>query len=195
MAIDASYRALPYDPLIKRAMNDRETAEALGFFRTMATDDITKGPYHDDPLWLELVPIARDLVNTHPALLNRALSTRAWDAAYWMLAPNRRAQTDRNPHGLAEICVFGAEEFPCKAVSSVGIPLRLVRPNTAAAVAEYVENILDDAPALFDIEAMQAAHVYKPPRDRALFLSLLNDYARLYRQAAEANEWILVTHD
>ncbi|WP_255458695.1 hypothetical protein [Nocardia sp. SYP-A9097] len=42
---------------------------------------------------------------------------------------------------------------------------------------------------------MQAAHVYKVPHDRDHVLNLLNDYVRLYRQAAEKDEWVLVTRD
>ncbi|MEV6769206.1 hypothetical protein AB0N05_11325 [Nocardia sp. NPDC051030] len=195
MAIDASYQALPYGPLIERAMHDQNTAEALQFFDTLATVDIALTPYRDDPLWLELAPIARQLASERPGLLERALVTRSWDAAYWMLAPNRRAQADRNPDGLAEIAVFGAEQYPCKAVATQGIPYRLVRPDTAAAVAHYIENMLAGAPALFDVQAMEAAQVYKLPHDRDDVLNLLDDYARLYRQAAEMDEWVLVTRD
>ncbi|MFJ4654583.1 hypothetical protein ACIP5Y_25205 [Nocardia sp. NPDC088792] len=195
MAIDASYQALPYEPLIERAMHDPGTAEALQFFDTIATADLALTPYHDDPLWLELAPIARRLADERPGLLERALVTRSWDAVYWMLAPNRRARADRNPQGLAEIAVFGAEPYPCKAVATQGVLYRLVRPDTAAAVADYIEVMLADAPALFDVQAMEAAQVYKLPHNRDHVVNLLNDYARLYRQAAEMDEWVLVTRD
>lgn len=195
MAIDASYQALPYEPLIERAMRDPSTAEALQFFDTMATADIALTRYRDDPLWLELAPIARQLASERPGLLERAFVTRSWDAVYWMLAPNRRARADRNPDGLAEIAVFGAEQYPCKAVATQGVPYRLVRPDTAAVVADYIEGVCADAPALFDVLAMEAAQVYKLPRDRDYVVNLLDDYARLYRQAAEMDEWVLVTRD
>ncbi|MEU1994019.1 hypothetical protein ABZ511_06160 [Nocardia gamkensis] len=80
MAIDASYRAQPYQPLIERAMHDHSAAEALWYFSTLATDDITLSRHHDDPLWLELAPIARQLVRQRPGLLDRAFTTRSWDA-------------------------------------------------------------------------------------------------------------------
>jgi hypothetical protein len=195
MAIDASYRALPYQPLIERAMHDHSAAEALRYFSTLATDDIALSRHHDDPLWLELAPIARQLVRQRPGLLDRAFTTRSWDAVYWMLAPNRRAHAERNPEGMAEIAVFGAEQFTCNAVAPQGIPYGLIRPDTATAVADYIEGMLADAPALFDVQAMHAAHVYKFPQDRDHVLNLLKTYARSYRQAAEMDEWVLVTRD
>lgn len=148
MAIDARYRVTPWEPLLSRAMTDREAAEELQFSR---------------------------------APVDAAFSTRAWDAVYWLLAPNRRAGTVRDPDGLAQIAVFGAEAFPCGAVAGQGIPLRFVRPELAAAVAEHVLRVADGA---FDRDAILAAGVYKAPWER----DQLADYARVYRRAAESGQ-------
>ncbi|MCZ7456236.1 DUF1877 family protein [Streptomyces sp. WMMC940] len=104
-------------------------------------------------------------------------------------------EEERDPDDLAEIAVFGAEPFPCGATAVQGIPLRFVRPATAAATAASVESMFDSARDVFDTEAMTAAGVYKSPWDRDQILDLLPQYARLYRLAAELNECVLVVHD
>ncbi|MFJ4654672.1 DUF1877 family protein [Nocardia sp. NPDC088792] len=196
MAIDARYRAIPYEPLLERAMRDREAAEdAIQFFSSLATDDVATSPYWDDPIWLELAPVARQIVRERPGILDRTFSTRAWDAAYWLLAPNRRKQEGRNPIGLAEIAVFGAEPFASGATATQGIPLRFVRPATARTVATYVDDMREIAPQLFDPDAMEAAGVYKAPWDLDYLIDLLAEYARLYRAAADLDECVLVKHD
>lgn len=196
MAIDARYRAIPYEPLVARAMRDREAAEdAIQFFGSLATDDVASSPYRDDPIWLELAPVARRIVREHPGILERTFSTRAWDAVYWLLAPNRRNQEDRDPTGLAEIAVFGAQPLDSGATAGQGIPLQFVRPATARTVAAYLETSLEHASRLFDAEAMQAAGVYKSPWDRDHLLDLLVQYAELYRLAADLDECVLVKLD
>ncbi|MGW4245798.1 DUF1877 family protein [Nocardia sp. NPDC004722] len=196
MSLDARYRALPYEPLLARAMRDREAAEdAIQFFDSLATTDIANSPYHDDPIWLELAPVARRIVLERPGILDRTLSTRAWDAAYWLLAANRRNQQARNPTGWAEIAVFGAEPFASGATATQGIPLQFVRPPTARTVADYIDDNLKTASQLFDPEAMEAAGVYKSPWDLDHLLDLLTRYAQLYRTAADLNECVLVKLD
>ncbi|WP_327139028.1 DUF1877 family protein [Nocardia sp. NBC_01327] len=196
MALDAQYQAIPYEPLLERAMRDREAAEdAIQVFRSLATADVAKSRHWDDPIWLELAPVARQIVKERPGILDRRLSTRAWDAVYWLLAPNRRNQEGRNPTGLAEITVFGAEPFASGATAPQGVTLRFVRPDTARTVADYVENSLESASQLFDAEAMEASGVYKGPRDRDYLLDLLAQYATFYRLAADLDECVLVTLD
>ncbi|MFI1919638.1 hypothetical protein [Nocardia sp. NPDC020380] len=196
MAIDARYRALPYEPLLERAIWDREAAEnAVALFASLATTDVASSPYWDDPIWLELAPVARQIVRERPGILDRTFSTRAWDAVYWLLAPNRRADEGRNPGGLAEIAVFGAEPFASGATGGQGITLRFVRPDTARIVADFVDNSVEDASRLFDAEAMEASGVYKGPRDRDYLLDLLGQYATLYRLAADLDECVLVMLD
>ncbi|MFC9434518.1 hypothetical protein [Nocardia sp. NPDC057030] len=197
MGIDARYRAIPYEPLLERAMRDREAAEgAIQFFASLATDDVAKTPYWDDPIWLELAPVARQIVRERPGILDRTFSTRAWDAAYWLLAPNRRAGEGRIDDGLAENTVFGAEPFASGATGGQGIALRFVRPATARTVAQYVENSLDVGDwRHFDVDAMEASGVYKCPWDLDYLLDLLAQYARLYRLAADLDECILVALD
>ncbi|QLY32604.1 DUF1877 family protein [Nocardia huaxiensis] len=196
MAIDARYRALPYEPLLGRAMRDREAAEdAIQFFDSLATEDVANSQYRDDPIWLELAPVARRIVRERPGILERCFSTRAWDAVYWLLAPNRRNQEGRNPTGLAEIAVFGAEPFSSGATAGQGIPLRFVRPDTARTVAEFVESSLESVARLCDLDAMEAAGVYKGPQDRDHLLDLLGRYVDLYRSAADLGECVLVKLD
>ncbi|GAB3883791.1 hypothetical protein ACFQ1S_02930 [Kibdelosporangium lantanae] len=193
MAIDADYQAIPYEPLVARGMLDREAAETLQFFRMLATEDLAR--YADDPLWLELAVEARRVAGERPEILDRTLRTRAWDAVYWLLSPNRRAEEQRDPQGLGEIAVFGAEEFPCGAKTTQGFPLRFVRPETASTVADYVESLLPQGGGLFDAAAMEAVGVYKEPRDRDHVVGLLDRYVQLYRVAADLNECVLVALD
>ncbi|MFD4462849.1 hypothetical protein [Nocardia sp. NPDC058480] len=161
MALDARYQAVPYEPLLERAMRDRGAAEnAIQFFGSLATSDGADSQYWNDPIWVELAPVARQIVGQRPGILDRTFSTRAWDAVYWLLAPNRRKQEERNPAGLAEIAVFGAESLASGATAEQGIPLRFVRPPTARAVADYVENSLEPASHLFDAEAMEAEDIF-----------------------------------
>ncbi|WP_194818811.1 hypothetical protein [Nocardia sp. XZ_19_385] len=128
MALDARYQAIPYDSLLARAARDRAAAEdAIASFRILATVDLANSRFGDDPIWQELAPVARQIVTERPGIFDRTLATRAWDAAYWLLAPNRRAGEERNPHGLAEITVFGAEPFASGAKGAQGITLRFVR--------------------------------------------------------------------
>lgn len=196
MGLDAGYQAIPYDPLLERAMHDRAVAEdAIVFFSSLAAEDLANSPYRDDPVWQELAPIARQIVRERPGILERTLSTRAWDAVYWLLAPNCREGTGRNPDGLAEITVFGAEPFASGATAGQGVTLRFVCPATARTVADYVENSLDSAARLFDAEAMVASGVYKGPWDRNDLLDLLAQYAKLYRLVADLDECVLVTLD
>ncbi|MEV0549110.1 DUF1877 family protein [Nocardia salmonicida] len=196
MALDARYQAVPYEPLLERAMRDREAAEnAIQFFSSLATSDGADSQYWDDPIWVELAPVARRIVRQRPGILDRTFSTRAWDAVYWLLAPNRRKQGERNPAGLAEIAVFGAESLASGATAGQGNPLRFVRPTTARTIADYVENSLETAPRLLDAEAMEASGVYKGPWDRDYLLDRLAQYAELYRLAADLDECILVTLD
>ncbi|MFD6450324.1 DUF1877 family protein [Nocardia sp. NPDC055165] len=196
MALDARYQAVPYEPLLERAMRDREAAEnAIQFFSSLATSDGADSQYWNDPIWAELAPVARQIVRQRPDILNRTFSTRAWDAAYWLLAPNRRKQEERNPVGLAEIAVFGAEPLASGATAGQGNPLRFVRPTTARTIADYVENNLATASHLFDAEAMEASGVYKGPWDRDYHLDQLAQYAELYRLAADLDECVLVTLD
>ncbi|MEC3917699.1 DUF1877 family protein [Nocardia sp. CDC160] len=196
MSLDARYRAIPYEPLLERAMRDREAAEdAIQSFGRLATDDVANSPYWDDPIWLELAPVARQIVTERPGILDRTFSTRAWDAVYWLLAPNRRNQEGRNPSGLAEIAVFGAEPFASGATATQGIPLRFVRPPIARTAAEFVENSLGSAAQLFDAEAMEASGVYKGPWELDYLLELLTQYAQLYRLAADLDECVLVKLD
>jgi hypothetical protein len=187
MALDASYQAIPYEPLLARAMADREAGEALRSFVSLATVDLANSPFHDDPTWLELAPIARRVRHERPGLLDRTFSTRAWDAIYWLLAPNRRAGGERDPAGLAEIAVFGAEPFASAAAATQGVPLLFVRPSVAAEVAEYV--------AGFDAEQVTAEDVYKAPWSREELAEVLANYTRLYRGAAELDECVLVVRD
>ncbi|MFD6162287.1 DUF1877 family protein [Nocardia sp. NPDC060256] len=196
MGLDAGYQAIPYDPLLARAMRDRAAAEdAIVFFGRLATEDLAHSAYRDDPLWQELAPVARQIVLERPGILDRTFTTRAWDAVYWLLAPNRREGDGRNPSGLAEITVFGAEPFASGATAGQGITLRFVRPAIARTVADYVENSVDSAARLFDADAMVAAGVYKSPQDREYLLDLLAQYAKLYRLAADLDECVLVTLD
>ncbi|MFI6996455.1 DUF1877 family protein [Nocardia sp. NPDC050175] len=196
MGLDAGYQAIPYDPLLERAMHDRAAAEdAIVLFSRLATEDLANSQYRDDPLWRELAPIARQLVRERPGILDRNFSTRAWDAVYWLLAPNRREGAERNPSGLAEITVFGAEPFASGATAGQGITLRFVRPTTARTVADYVENSVDSAAHLFDADAMVASGVYKGAQKREYLLDLLAEYAKLYRLAADLDECVLVTLD
>lgn len=176
-------------------MLDRDAAEALQFFPTLATVDVANSRYWDDPVWLELSPAARQVTSTHPGILGRTFSTRAWDAVYWLLAPNRRAQEPQDPNGPAEMAVFGAEGFPCGATATQGVPLRFVRPPTAAILADHVLSMLDDVHDLFDAEAMAAANVYKAPSDPNHLVALLAQYAQFYRRAAELDECVLVVRD
>ncbi|MGM7648885.1 DUF1877 family protein [Nocardia sp. JW2] len=193
MALDARYQTLPYEPLLERAMRDREAAEnAIQFFSRLATTDGADSRYRNDPIWVELAPIARQIVSRRPDILDRTFSTRAWDAAYWLLSPNRRNQEERNPAGLAEITVFGAESLASGATAGQGNQLRFVRPTTARTIADYVENNLEIAAHLFDGEAMEAAGVYKGPWDRDYLLDQLARYAELYRLAADLDECVLV---
>ncbi|MGW4720458.1 DUF1877 family protein [Nocardia sp. NPDC004260] len=195
MGLDAEYQAIPYEPLLARAMWDREAAEeAIQFFGSLATEDVANSPYWDDPIWLELAPVARRIVRERPGILDRTFSTRAWDAVYWLLAPNRRKQEGRNPSGLAEIVVFGAEPFVSGATAVQGSPLRFVRPATARTAAVYVENMREIAPRLFDADAMEAAGVYKAPWDLDCLIELLAEYATLYQAAADLDECVLVRH-
>jgi hypothetical protein len=193
MALDAAYQAIPYEPLVARVMVDREAAEHLQFFHALATADLAR--YADDPVWLGLARVARRVVGERAGIVHRTFSTRAWDAVYWLLAPNRRAGKGRHPRGLAEMTVFGAEEFPCGAKSTQGFPLRFVRPETASAVADYVDSVLPQAGNLFNAAAMEAAGVYKGPWDRDCLVDLLGQYARFYRAAANLNECVLVVVD
>ncbi|PKV98370.1 DUF1877 family protein [Nocardia fluminea] len=196
MALDARYQAVPYEPLLERAMRDREAAEnAIQFFSSLATNDVADSRYRDDPIWVELAPVARQVARQRSGILDRTFSTRAWDAVYWVLAPNRRKQEERNPAGLAEIAVFGAESLASGATAGQGSPLRFVLPTTARTVADYVENSLETASHLFDAEAMEATNVYKGPWDRDYLLDELARYAELYRIAADLDECILVTLD
>ncbi|GAB4587064.1 DUF1877 family protein [Nocardia sp. IFM 10818] len=196
MGLDAGYQAIPYEPLLERAMHDREAAEgAIVFFNSLATADLANSPYRDDPTWQELAPVARQIVTERPGILDRAMSTRAWDALFWLLAPNRRASEGRNPNGLAESAIFGAEPFASGATGGQGITLRFVRPATARTVADFVESSLESAAQLFDAEAMNASHVYKGPWDRDELLDLLAQYAKFYRLAADLDECVLVTLD
>jgi hypothetical protein len=193
VAVDAYYQAIPYSPLMERAMVDRSAAEVLPFFRALATTDLAR--YADDPLWLDMALIARRVVGERAGILDRTFSTRAWDAVYWLLAPNRRAGEERDPHGLAEMTVFGAEEFPCGAKATQGIPVRFVRPETASTVADYVESTVPHIGDLVDAAAMEAAGVYKGPRDRDHLVDLLGQYVQLYRVAADLGECVLVVLD
>ncbi|WP_394844890.1 YfbM family protein [Pendulispora brunnea] len=195
MGIDADYQAIPYQPLLERALHDKDVAEMLQFFRRLGTDDLSKTPHEHDPIWLQLSLDVRQVVSQRPGLLERTLGTRAWDAVYWLLSPDRREEAERNPTGLAEIAVFGAEPFPCGAVTTQGFPLQFVRPTTAGAVADYVESMLDSARDVFDPEAMAASGVYKSPWDRDYVLKLLTEYAQLYRIAADLDECVLVALD
>jgi hypothetical protein len=146
MALDARYQAVPYEPLLERAMRDREAAEnAIQFFSSLATNDVADSRYREDPIWMELAPVARQVARQRSGILDRTFSTRAWDAVYWLLAPNRRKQEERNPAGLAEIAVFGAESLASGATAGQGSPLRFVLPTTARPVADYVENSLETA--------------------------------------------------
>ncbi|MFC8381770.1 DUF1877 family protein [Nocardia sp. NPDC057272] len=196
MALDARYQAVPYEPLLERAMRDREAAEnAIQFFSSLATSDGADSQYRNDPIWAELAPVARQIVRQRPDILNRTFSTRAWDAAYWLLAPNRRKQEERNPVGFAEIAVFGAEPLASGATAGQGNPLRFVRPITARTIADFVENNLETASHLFDAVAMEVSGVYKGPWDRDYLLDQLAQYAELYRLAADLDECVLVTLD
>jgi hypothetical protein len=195
MAIHARYQAIPFEPLLQRAMVDREAAEAIQFFPALATEDVAKSRYWDDPVWTGLSPLARQVVSTHPGLLDRTFATQAWDAVYWLLAPNRRAEQPQDPSGLAELAVFGAEEFPSGATATQGIPFRFVRPPTAAILADHILNALDDAHDLFDPEAMAATNVYKAPSDPNHLVALLAQYAHFYRRAAELDECVFVVRD
>jgi hypothetical protein len=192
VAIDARYQSIPAGPLLDRAMVDREAAEAMQFFDDLTTMDVDYSRHLNDPVWRELAPLARQLANDRPWLLDRAFTTRAWDAVYWMLAPNRRSGDNRDPTGLAEIAVFGAERFPCGAVATQGIPLSFVPIETVPAVAAYVENATLD---LFDATAMEDADVYKSPWRRDRVVDVLARYAQLYRRAAEMDECVLVVLD
>ncbi|MGX1778346.1 hypothetical protein ACWIGW_40005 [Nocardia brasiliensis] len=139
-------------------MRDRAAAEGtIQFFSSLATDDVANSRYWDDPTWVELPPVARQIVRERPGIFDPTFSAWAWDAVYWLRAPNRRKQEERNPTGLAEIAVFGAESFASGATAGQGSPLRFVRPTTARTIAEYVENSLESAARLFDAEAMEAS--------------------------------------
>ena len=195
VGIDASYQAVPYEPLLERAMNDVDAAEALQFFGELATVELAHSMFRDDPVWLELSPIARRIVTEHPGILDRTLSTRAWDAVHWLLSPRRRAGHDSDPAGLAECAVFGVETFSRGARSTIGNPLRFVRPQTATALAEFLDTATGTAADLFDPAAMAEAAVYKAPWDRDHVLDELSRLARLYRHAGELGECVLVVHD
>ncbi|MEU2036873.1 DUF1877 family protein [Nocardia amamiensis] len=192
MAIDADYQAIPYEPLLYRAMSDCDAAEAIQFFHSLATEDIAQ---EEDPVRFELSSVARQVVRERPGILERTFSTRAWDAVYWLLAPNRRAGAERDPHGLAEIAVFGTEGLARDATAVQGVPLRFVRPAMARTVAAYAEATMGRARDLYDTTAMEASGVYKWPWDRDYLMDLLAKYARLYRDAADADECVLVVHD
>jgi hypothetical protein len=96
---------------------------------------------------------------------------------------------------LAECAVFGAEAFTCDARSTIGNPLRFVRPQTALVLADFLDTASSTAADVFDAAAMAEASVYKQPWDRDHLLDELSRLARLYRLAGESEECVLVVHD
>ncbi|WKG07836.1 hypothetical protein QX204_22480 [Nocardia sp. PE-7] len=58
-----------------------------------------------------------------------------------------------------------------------------------------MENSLETASHLIDVEAMEVSGVYKGPWDRDYLLDRLDRYAELYRLVAELDECVLVTFD
>jgi hypothetical protein len=195
VGIDALYQAIPEGPLLERAEHDRELAEVLTAFHGLATRG-PSGPCLQEPLWIEVTRAARALIVERPKLLERHLSTRWWDAIYWLLAPHRRANQPRDPNGLAEHAVFGSVPFRCGAASTIGTPIRIVRPDEADVIAKSIASSVARARDLFDADAMKGM-VYKAPAsdDREEVLGVLLAYEAIYRDAADNGECVLVSFD
>jgi hypothetical protein len=195
VGIDACYQAIPERPLLERAEQDREFAQALPAFHGLATRG-PSGPSLQNTRWIEISQTGRALVADRPRLLERHLSTRWWDAIYWLLAPNRRANQPRDPNGLAEHAVFGTTSFRCGAQSTIGTPIRFVWPHEADAIARCLTSSVDRARETFDADAMKDA-VYKAPASdaREELIDLLLAYARIYRGAADDGDCVLVSFD
>jgi hypothetical protein len=191
----AKYQAIPFSPLIERAQSERGLAEIIPFFDRVSTMSADDHRFKDDPLWAEFGAIARAIVIQRPSILDRHVFTDAWDVIYWLLSPNRRANQPRDPAGLAERAIFGAETFNCGAESTIGIPLRFVSPTDADIIATGVADSFDTA--FFDVAAMEASGVYKfrQLEDRPYVISLVEELAQLYRNAANENEYVLVSFD
>ncbi|WP_086821275.1 hypothetical protein [Allokutzneria sp. NRRL B-24872] len=83
MSLSAEYRAIPYEPLLARAMVDRDFAEALQFFGRFAAVDAQE---QEDITWRALGPAVRQVMRGHPGILDRTFSTQAWDAVLWLLS-------------------------------------------------------------------------------------------------------------
>jgi hypothetical protein len=148
-------------------------------------------------MWIDLAADARAIACARPTILEQRVSTRQWDAVYWLLSARRREGLSRDPDGLAEHAIFGAETLRCGAQSGIGIPLRIVGPERAGVIATYLATSMDRARADFDVPAMIASAVYKAPGegDREATLELLGAYARLYRATAENGDCVLVSFD
>jgi hypothetical protein len=191
MSVCYIYQVIPYHPLIERALGDDLVLEhVLSFPRV---DEVGPPAAAERALKEELDAITRRIVAERPAIAGRRLHLDSWDNIYWLLGPNRRAGDGRDPQGLAERAVFGVEEFP----SRPDIAIRFVRPRDAASLAAYLAASLEGARAAFDPAAMEKAHVYKARRAGDLdgMVEVLESLARLYREAADAGECVLVAND
>jgi hypothetical protein len=191
MSVCYTYQAIPYHPLIGRALGDDLVLEHI-----LSFPRVHKFPppnAAERVLTEELDAITRAIVAERPAIAGRRLYLDSWDNIYWLLAPNRRAGDVRDPQGLAERAIFGVEEFP----SRPGVAIRFVRPKDAAVLGDCLVASLDGARADFDPAAMEKANVYKARREGDLdgMVEVLESLARLYREAADADECVLVAND
>lgn len=196
--LDASYRAIPWEPLLARANLDVEFAEALQFFHEYATATVdTRLEFWATPLHREVAEIAHLAAEKQRGILYRRLYTPAWDAVLWLLSPQRRASRgDDYVWDLPEFAVFGEEELACGAKAEQGwYPLRFVRPETADLIAEYIHSRRASARRLFNHKLMSAGDVYRAPRYRDYALETVAKYAQLYRMAADHGECVFVALD
>jgi hypothetical protein len=191
MSICYTYQAIPYHPLVERALGDDRVLEYI--LRFPRVYDFRVPNAADQALDEDLDAITRAIVAERPDIAGRRLYLDCWDNIYWLLGPKRRAGEGRDPQGLAEHAVFGVEEFP----SRHGVSIRFVRPGNAASLGAYLAASLDGARAAFDPAAMKTAGVYKARREGDLngMIEVIESLARLYREAADAGECVLVAND
>jgi hypothetical protein len=202
MGVEARYQAIPEDcELLKRARQDRETAEQMQFFNDYATGEwYSTGP---DMLDHFLVQACEELARKHTGLTERYFyaGSRNFDAIVYLLSPVRRHEAPDPDESLIYKAVYGSEHLHPEANASQGRPIGFVPAHMVCTIADYLDAVTrEQLHEHYEAPLMREQGVYKvfDHHDERKFQAIWEEFEgmrRVYRAAADHGEAMITVID
>ncbi|MFN8608010.1 MAG: DUF1877 family protein [Vulcanimicrobiota bacterium] len=197
MSLEAFYQCVPTQcELLRRSIAEEDYGQFL-------VASYRFKPEQPHPMWdgqdAEYCQDLNAMLRANPGLHARNLTLgTSWDILEYLISAARRNGTYDQPD-LGRKAINGDRELAPHLFCSQGVPLRYSSPETVKKILTYL--MQTNFKSGFDFEKMRQANLYKSPEEWRpenywpFVEDLLKQLTAFYRQAAIANEGVLVWID